>query len=501
MYTRPVFALSTLPDSHHEARTILRGFQWTYASVALQGFLKLAALMILARLLTPRDFGLLSFALLCTNFVERIGQGGIGPAVVQLEMITAQAVSTAWWMSVVLGIVSSIIVGGCAGHVAGFLGEPELERIVLVLSLGCVLEGCVAVPEALLQRDLRCREIMLADNLAYCISMVGVCTTLAVTGWGVWSLVIAQLSLKLIRLVVVVAFAPRCTSAAISWHYTRYFTRMGFGFSLGRLLNFFSLQGDNFVVGRVLGTEALGMYSRAYQLMTLPAMYVGQVFERVMFPAMARKQADRRKLAEEFLLALEVLTLVALPVGVVMFIVAKEIVHVGFGERWSAVVPVVSVLAFGVFFRTAYKCSDTVVRSVGAVYHYAGRQALYALLVIGGAAVGAFVAGIPGVACGVVLAVGLNYVSMTRLSTHLLDVSLAQVVRAHLTGVWASLVVAVSLVVSIGQLRSHSTSDLIVLIEATGVATVAWGLSLLIAAVCVPFGVMPILRRASAHFS
>lgn len=481
--------------SHHEARSIVRGFQWTYASVALQGFLKLAALMTLARLLTPRDFGLLSFALLCTNFVERIGQGGIGPAVVQLQDASKEAIATAWWMSVGLGILSAIIVGGFAGQVAIFFGEPQLAGIVRVLSFGCLLEALVAIPEALLQRELRCREIMIADNLAYFVSMLGVCCVLAFSGWGVWSLVIAHVGLKFLRLLLLAWVAPECPWRPVSWSQVRYFTRMGLGFSLGRLLNFFSLQGDNFIVGRLLGTDALGMYNRAYQLMTLPAMYVGQVFERVMFPAMARKQMDKQRLCKEFLLALEVLTLIALPTGVVMFILAEEIVLVGFGERWRSVIPVVSVLAFGVFFRTAYKCSDTVVRSVGAVYRYAGRQALYAVLVLCGALVGAVVDGVTGVACGVVVAVACNYLSMTRLSIRLVGISLADVLRAHLVGLWASIWVGVALLSSIAVVRACSHHPFVVLLEAGVIGAVAWIVSLTIPLAYAQSGVMYHIRR------
>jgi PST family polysaccharide transporter len=354
-----------------------------------------------------------------------------------------------------------------------------------------MLEAMVAIPEALLQRELRCKEIMIADNVAYLIAMLGVCAALAFAGWGVWSLVMAQLSLKIIRLVLIIPVAPRPSGGYYSWYYTRHLIHMGFGFSLGRLLNFFSLQGDNFVVGRLLGAEALGMYTRAYQLMTLPAMYVGQVFERVMFPAMSRKQAAPERLANDFLMALEILTLVALPAGVVMFVLAREIVLVGFGGAWISVVPVVSVLAFGVFFRTAYKCSDTVVRSVGAVYHYAGRQALYAVLVLGGAMIGALHNGVPGVAWAVVIAVALNYISMTRLSTRLVAVSLGQVLQAHLVGIWASLWVAVALVGSIDTVRAHSEYEVLVLIESVAIAVLAWLAGVAVAALLVPFGCLP----------
>jgi PST family polysaccharide transporter len=222
-------------------------------------------------------------------------------------------------------------------------------------------------------------------------------------------------------------------------------------------------------------------------------MYVGQVFERVMFPAMARKQSAKEELGKEFLIALEVLTLIALPVGVAMFVLAREIVLVGFGERWRSVIPVVSVLSFGVFFRTAYKCSDTVVRSVGAVYHYAARQALYAGLVIGGAILGSLIDGVAGVACGVVVAVAINYVSMTRLSIRLVEISIRQLLRAHLVGIWGSFWVGVALLGTIETLRATSTSSFVVLFFGGVIATLTWGSSLLVIARFVPYGVMKVV--------
>jgi len=479
-----------------DGKRILRGFQWTYISVALQGLLKLVALMVLARILTPRDFGLLGFALICTNFVERIGQGGFGPAIVQVKEATKSIVTTAARTSVAFGILSMLALALSSGALASFFGERELALVVITLSVGCLIESLIAIPEALLQRNLRCKEIMMADNIAYLISMIVICPSMAFLGWGVWSLVIAQLSLKIIRLVIIQRAAPPCLSGVWSTVEALKLTKLAFGFSLGRLLNFFSLQGDNFVVGRLLGTEALGMYNRAYQLMTLPAMYFGQVFERVMFPAMARKQSNKKELGDEFLIALEVITAIALPAGVVMFALANEIVLVGFGSRWLSVVPVVSVLSFGVFFRTAYKCSDTVVRSLGAVYDYAGRQALYATLVIGGAYFGAKYAEIGGVAFGVVAAVALNYISMTRLSSRLLELKLGKIILAHALGVWSSLWVAAGLAFAIGPLKEFSSSPLIVLIAASFAAVLSWMFSLSLAAMFLPYGALARIRKA-----
>jgi O-antigen/teichoic acid export membrane protein len=315
----------------------------------------------------------------------------------------------------------------------------------------------------------------------------------------VWSLVIAHIALKVVRFSVLIISAPRIQNGKISGAYAKEISRLAFGFSLARLLNLLSLQGDNFVVGRLIGTEALGIYNRAYQLMTLPAMYIGQVYERVMFPALAREQDDIKRVRESFLVALEVVTLTALPAGVAIYTLSGEIVLGGFGERWVEVAPILSILSFGVFFRTAYKCSDTTVRALGAVYHYAARQALYAVLVIGGAFLGAKIGGLAGVAYGVVIAVGINYLSMTRLCIKLSGVSLIKVFRAHISGVWVSAWSWLVLERGVDYIRLSVGSDgagdaLLVLFYGGVLALVVWVVSVLAISCFIQFGVLPVLR-------
>lgn len=475
-------------------------FKWSYLSIAVQGLLKLLALVVLARLLTPHDFGLVTLALIYTSFIERLAQSGIGPTVVQLRIASTELITTARFLSVSLGIVSTGLVILGAAPLAYYLDEPQLALILKVMSIGCAIEGLAAIPEALLQRQLKFREVMLADNLAYLISMLGVCVVLALSGCGVWSLVIAHIVLKIVRFLVLTATAPRIVRGRISSASALEISRLAFGFSLARLLNLLSLQGDNFVVGRLLGTEALGIYNRAYQLMTLPAMYIGQVYERVMFPALAREQDDIKRVRENFLVALEVVTLTALPAGVAIYILSGEIALGGFGERWVGVAPILSILSFGVFFRTAYKCSDTTVRALGAVYHYAARQGLYACLVIGGAFLGARLGGISGVAYGVVVAVGINYLSMTRLCIKLSGVSLKKVLRAHLSGLWVSGLSFLVLERGIDYIRlsvgrSGAGDALLVLFYGGVLAAIVWGVSVLFLSCFIPFGVLPVVRR------
>jgi PST family polysaccharide transporter len=172
------------------------------------------------------------------------------------------------------------------------------------------------------------------------------------------------------------------------------------------------------------------------------------------------------QLRKQFLFSLEAISLVTIPVAILMHLFAREIVLTTFGDRWGGMVPVFAILSGGIFFRTAYKCSDTLARSVGAVYSYAARQGLYTVLVMGGAWIGARTLGLSGVAFGVVAALVLNYLSMTRLSRRILGISWMRILNAHIPGLLLGLFTGATAWATRGWAQSITDSPLLVLMTA-----------------------------------
>jgi O-antigen/teichoic acid export membrane protein len=474
---------------------VMSGFTWMYMSAVLQGGLKLCVLVVLARLLEPRDFGIVGIALIFTSAAERVGQVGVGPALVQKQHLSPDEMRT----GLVLSLLSGVLIAGSlwiiAPYVALFFSAPEVDPILKALAFGFVIDGFGVLPDSLLQRRLKFRQLVVRDNVSYVIGIAGVGIVLALLGAGAWALVIGHLSMKVMRLVSLLMVEPLRTEGTFRAAYVRELLHKGFGFSLGRIFNFMSLQGDNFVVGRMLGVEVLGMYSRGYQLMTLPAMHIGQVLERVLFPAMAQKQDNPALLRRTYCSTLEVVTLFALPTSIWMFLLAKEIVLTLFGEGWSAIVPVVTILSLGVFFRTAYKCSDTLVRSLGAVYRYAALQGVYTCMIVGGSALGGALFGLNGVSVAVVCAVAVNYLLLTRLAARCLSLSVSDIAQPHLPGIWVSSWVGLALVGGVPFLRSLDLSPLILVLSATSIALIVAMAALACAPTAVRATMIPVVLR------
>ena len=461
--------------------SVVSGMTWIGFGIVAQVTMRIGVLAIMARLVTPREFGLVAIAFIFTSFAERLGQVGVGAAFVQRAAIDKDDLRTASILSIGSGFLIAGALCATAPLAAYFFGEQDLALIIGILAVGFIFDSFGVVSDGLLQRELKFREIVKVETSSFIFGLGGVGILLGVLGWGVWALVGANLAMRASKTALFLWVMPIPREGTWSTDRARALLSTGVGFSAGKVLNFLSLQGDNFVVGRLLGAEALGMYTRAYQAMTLPAMYVGQAFERVLFPALSQKQDDTAVLRRGLLSTLEISTLIALPMSVGMYFLSPEIVLVLFGAGWQPVIPVLTVLSCGVFFRAAYKCSDVLIRSKGDVYAYALRQACYTGVIVGGSLVGALLNGTQGVAYAVVCGVIVNYVLMTRLAGQLAHVTLRDLVRCHLPGVWVSLTVGAFLFTIISFVRSTIPTPFGVLlissIGAVGVALTAWVVS------------------------
>jgi PST family polysaccharide transporter len=437
---------------------------WVAWGNAAMAVLKVVVLLLLTRLLSPKDFGVVSAALVVITFSLNFSQLGLGPAVVQRPNLEPRHVSTGFVASTGFGLLLAVGIWLGAPLIAQFFRIDTLVPVVRWLAVIFVLAGISTVPEGLLQRELRFRVIANRDVVAYAVGYGGVGIVLALLGWGVWALVAAQLAQALIRTVILLRVSPPLLRARPTWQSFVELMGYGVGQSAARMAVILANQADNLVVGRWLGAVALGVYNRAYQLMAVPTSLIGDVMDRVLFPAMARVQDDPRRLGSAFLRGTALLVLATLPIGVVAAILAPEFVAVAFGKQWTALVPPFQVLALGMMFRTSWRLSDSLSRATGNVYRRALRQALYASLVFLAAWVGK-AWGVTGVAIGVVGAIFANYVSMTHLSLGVLQTSWRRFVQAHLPAVWLTVIVGgVTMLAVTGtrHLHFHALAGLVV---------------------------------------
>jgi O-antigen/teichoic acid export membrane protein len=409
------------------------GVLWTALATGAQALAQILALIILARLLSPREFGVFAVALLVIGLSANLAHCGIAPAIVQRPVLEERHLRVGFTLSVLFGLGAAALVWAAAPSIANFFQLPELTQVVRACCVVFALQGVSAVAEALAMRELRFRWLAGVDAVAFAVGFTGVGPVLAWLGFGVWALVGAHLVQNLIRAVVLVAGQPHPKRLLIERLAIGELLYFGGGFTVARICNYFATQADNLVVGRWLGAEALGLYTQAYQLMKTPAYLLGQILDRVLFPTMALVQLEQARLARAYRSGLSVCAVLTMPASVVLTIMAPEVVPVLLGPAWTGVVVPFQILALGMLFRTSYKIGDTIARATGAVYRRAWRQAAYALAVFVGALTGQRW-GLTGVALGVLAAITLNFALMTQLSARLTGMRWAELGAAHLPG-------------------------------------------------------------------
>ncbi len=412
----------------------LKGATWVLTgNVATLG-LRVVFLALLARLLSPRDFGLAAIGTSIGTFANLFTDAGISNTLVQRETIQERHISTAYTYCFLSGLTFLALSVALSTPLQRLFAMPGLAPVISVMGISFVLQALCVVPRALLKRAMKSRTLAMIDFVAF---NLGYGLTACVMGWlhfGVWALVAAVTANNALLAVLYFTKAPHDVRFRFDRAALRDISRTSAGFSLAAGANLLALQGDNLIVGQVSGATALGFYSRAYQLMTIPANALGQITSYVVFPALARIQQDLQRLSRAFLRGTTITALVGLPASLLVPLYSHDIVYLLFGTKWLPITPVLTVLGIGTYFRLGYKLPGSVLQACGAIRAYAAVQAIYAACVILGTLCMARY-GLNAVALAVLGSLIVVYLLSNILAIRALRLNLSTVVRSLRTPV------------------------------------------------------------------
>jgi O-antigen/teichoic acid export membrane protein len=451
------------PSKKVVLRSIFSGLGNQYAGTFITGLGQLVVTASLARLLIPEDYGLAGLATVYIGLAAVLSQFGISAALVQRPELTPRYVRAGFTATVLIGVLTTGLVWLTAPLAAAALGNAALTPVIRVLSFTFVLTNPGVVAEALLQRHLSWRALMWVEVVSFTFGYALPALALAAAGYGVWALVGSALGLNLVRSAALLKLQPHPKWPRIGPE-IRELLRYGSGFTLARAFNYGALQGDNLVVGRVLGIVALGYYSRAFKLMLIPVTYFATVTTRVLFPIMARLQGDRERLRSTYLTGAAVLGLVSAPIGALMVVMAPEIVGVVLGPRWAPAIVPFQILTAGLMLRNVYLMAYCLDGAMGAMRSRTLRDGIYALAVLAGSLIGTRF-GLAGVATGVVLAIAVNYVVGAAMSLRMLGATWRDYARSQLPAIGLGvLTAAVAYLVRLGLLAAGAGQALVLLL-------------------------------------
>jgi len=338
-------------DSHRESiagnslrdRT-LRGLGWSGLSQVLRQGLQIGISILLARLVAPGDFGALAMVMVFSGFAASFSDLGLGAALVQKQDAQPRHAATVFCLHLAVGILLALLLAGTAPLIAGFYHNPRLTALCRGIAPVFVLNAFSGVPMAQLQKVMAFRQIARIETSAMLAAGV-TAVFFALNGWGIWSLVIQAL--------LAAAITAILSSLQSRWHLSlafdisawRELSRFSSALTGYNFINYWIRNLDNLIVGKFIGPVALGLYSRAYNLMLYPITQVSGTVSRVMFSAMASIQDQTGRLREIYLRAARLIALVTFPIMAGMSVLADLFVVTIFGPAWADAAGVLRILA------------------------------------------------------------------------------------------------------------------------------------------------------------
>ncbi|NHC13440.1 lipopolysaccharide biosynthesis protein [Motilibacter deserti] len=320
-----------------------RGIAWSGTGTLLVRLLRFALFIVLARLIAPEHFGVVALATVFIALLSVVATSGLGPSIIQRAQLERSYLDSAFGFTVALGALMCLAMLAAAPLLGRAFGEPELTPVLRVLSLSFLLTGLASVPQALMVRALAMKALMVRSVVAALISSV-VALVLALLGAGVWALVVQTLLEALVSCVGVWLQAGYRPGLSFSVGALRDLLSWGYKTSGMDLLNALTQRLDDLLIGAVLGTEALGIYSVAYRLLTQINEAVSGTSRNVAFSAFSRMQNEPGRLAAALVRVLRMMYVVLLPVYVFLAVLAGPVVVLLFGAEWSAAADVLPLL-------------------------------------------------------------------------------------------------------------------------------------------------------------
>ena len=402
------------------------GFVVLCAQVA-KFVLQTATMMLLARLLSAEDFGLQGMVVALTVFLGLFKGAGLSTVTVQRLEVTQEQTSTLFWINVAVGAALAAFSAVLAPGLVAFYGEPRLYWIAVVSGVAFVFSGLATQHQALLLRGMRFVTLAKIDVLSLTVSSaVGIVG--ALLGWRYWALASMAIVGSIVSAAGVwLAFPwvpglPRRKCGVLAM------LHFGWKATCTSLVVFLAWNSEKILLGRFWGADALGLYGRAFQLVTLPVEQLSGSIAGVAFPALSRIQDDADRLARSFLRGYSLLVSLSIPITISCALFAEEIVRIVLGAKWMEVAPIFRLLSPTALVFALANPLSWLVMSTGRVGRALSMSLATTPVVIVGIALG-LSHGPKGVAFGYSVAMALLVIPIAAWSKHGTGITWADLCR------------------------------------------------------------------------
>ncbi len=335
--------MKTSNDKSFSTKTIA-GIKWNLLTNGVNESIAFIVGIILARLLSPQEFGIIGMVVVLTGFFSLFTDFGFTSAIIQDQKSTERHWSSVFWLNLLFSLLIVLLFVFLAPMVARFYDEPVLQKITVVIAFSFILQTFTLVPEALLRKEMRFKELAIVRLAAQVIA--GFLAILAAwNGFSYWSLVIKLYVSFLVSSVGVFVFGKWKPKYLFDRAAVREMIKFSLPLVGSGSINYWTRNIDYLLIGKVLGDAALGIYTRAYTLMLLPVRSLSGSLSSVLFPAYSTIQGNKKKIKKVYLEIIRSVAFLTFPSMFGLCAIAEPFVYLFLGEKWEGAIPVIQILA------------------------------------------------------------------------------------------------------------------------------------------------------------
>lgn len=313
------------------------------SSVSLTG-LNFVITAILARLLTPNAFGVMGMIQTTIALINMMNQFGLAPAIIQGENLNQKRLSSLFWFNMLIGIIMTAIVYFSSNFIALFFSQPELTELLKLISFVFTIVSFSFIQQSLLRKEMKFKELF-NINILSTILYGAIAIVLALNDFGVHALVYGFIAKNIIVTLLIILYYKWLPSMFFSFYIIKDLLNFGIYVFGTSIINYFNRNLDYLLIGRFLGSEALGYYTLAYKLMLVPVRKIGGVINNTFLPAFSEMKDNKISIKKYYLKVLGLIALITFPMMGGLFIVAPEMILTVYGQNWIPVIILIQILS------------------------------------------------------------------------------------------------------------------------------------------------------------
>ncbi len=417
-----------------------QGVAWSFAREGVSELLTTPTALVMARLLTPFDFGIAALAGFFLTLATRLTNFGFNQALVRVKVLRPEHCSSVFVVNIIVGVAAYAVLVSASGLMADFFRAEELEAVIPVAALTFLISPFGTVPAALMSRNMLFRRTALTDwggGLAEAVSAI----YFAWTGHGYWSIVYARVISHITTATLKVALGGWRPSLRFSFKALGELFSFGSGVFAKRLLDYAANNLDSLVIGRVLGVAPLGFYDKAYTTMNKVLIRTSHGGPMVSFRVFSLIYEEPDRFRRAFRKVVLASMLISSPLLLGLAAIGPELIVVMYGERWQPSVLPFQILCVAGALKVFIEYAGSAIQAMGRVWGQVSRQGVYTGLVVVLVA-GLSPWGLSGAALGVLLATVAMTVLMAMLLLRLTAIPVSDVIEPQVPGLVAALAVA-----------------------------------------------------------